>query len=126
MSGLIYGASPYTLVRFGGGKSLPDSSLTAEQINKIGKVKTRPGSRLYKNMKINKPKYKIGDIVLYEERGRDDGDTMKVIIQSTILEAYGYTDEAIKDDNIEWYYATEETRRTKDDNLVEVEILCSL
>lgn len=77
-------------------------------------------------MKYRKPKYKIGDIVVYENRylseENGDVDIEKEYFQSVITWAqctlYDYDNE-----NPEWLYRTQEIDEEKMDHLEEEEII---
>lgn len=82
---------------------------------------------------LKKPKYCVGDIVVYPDRydginssRGDDGDSMLILIQSNITEAIGYLETGEPDDEVGWFYNTEETVRNAADNLEESEILYKL
>lgn len=76
-------------------------------------------------MKPNKPKYKIGDIIVYKDRYPDDDDTYQILYQSKIIEAFAsYHHDNIK--NIEWFYITEETEKSSADYLYDSDIIFKL
>lgn len=76
-------------------------------------------------MKPNKPKYKIGDIIVYKDRYRDDDDTYPILYQSKIIEAFAsYHPDNIKD--IDWFYITEETDKNAVDWLYDSDIIFKL
>lgn len=78
--------------------------------------------RLYK-----RPQYKIGDIVVYQDRYTGE-DTMLKIIQSTIVDSDALieTSDQWDKDELGWTYNTEETVRTQSDYLDETDILYKL
>lgn len=75
----------------------------------------------------NKPKYRIGDIVVYKYRYpmNDDTDLDKEI-QSKIVESFGLRTINDPKDKMDWYYYTEEILREESDSLEEVDILYKL
>jgi len=76
-------------------------------------------------MKLKKPKYKIGDIIVYTDRYPDDDESDKIIYQSRIIESYAITN---PNDNTEitWFYITEQTESENADYLVDCEIIFKL
>lgn len=71
-----------------------------------------------------KPKYKIGDCIVYKDRYNKDD--MGIYYQSNIIECVGYLEENDPHDSIGWFYTTEETNRTGADNLEEKDIMYKL
>lgn len=71
------------------------------------------------------PKYKIGDVVVYLQR-HGDGDGMNIVTQSKIIESHALIELGDRDDELGWFYHTEETDETHDDNLTEADILYKL
>lgn len=75
-----------------------------------------------------KPKYKIGDLVMYIDRFdecgglRDDG--LVKVVQSRITEAWSLTTKGEND--TDWYYHTEQTIRDEVDYLEEIKIISKL
>ena len=79
-----------------------------------------------KTPKFIKPKYKIGDIVIY--RDRYDEDVIRYI-QSIIIRADSRFYKSLPNDDedvSEWYYVTQEIENEKLDDLEEKEIICKL
>jgi hypothetical protein len=78
--------------------------------------------RLYK-----KPKYKIGDIVVYQDRYTGD-DTMLQVRQSKVVQSDALieTAEQYGDDELTWTYNTEESLESSSDYLDEDDILYKL
>lgn len=75
-------------------------------------------------MEPNKPKYKIGDIVVYKDRCPDD-DQYPILYQSKIIESFAsYHPDDIK--NIEWFYITEETKKSNAGWLYDIDIIFKL
>ena len=77
-----------------------------------------------------KPKYKIGDNVVYPDRYFDQrenkDDTMIIIQQSKIINSYAYLDDEDPNDRLEWFYVTEHVKEENEDNLTEDDILYKL
>lgn len=83
--------------------------------------------------KYPKPKYKIGDIVIYQdyEKTRDENSELETWVMSKITKAYtlGWKKQALKDNpdfgkdsNHEWMYSTEDIDERGWDHLNESEI----
>ena len=73
---------------------------------------------------LKEPKYKIGDIIVYQDR-YDDGGMIK-LYQSNITESYSLLESDDPYDELSWYYNTEQTIRNEDDPLEETDILYKL
>lgn len=80
-----------------------------------------------KNQIINsKPKYKIGDIVVYVDK-MDDSGGVERIVQSEIVYSNGYIDLKDEKDVAYWTYNTKATERADEgDCLEEEEIIYKL
>lgn len=76
------------------------------------------------NRLLRKPKYKIGDVVVYKETSEEDG--VEIIIQSRIIESHGLLETYNLEDTLSWYYTTERTENEDNDDLYEGQILYSL
>lgn len=76
--------------------------------------------RLYK-----KSKYRIGDVIVYVEANIDE-KSPATILQSKIIEAYGYIELSDAEDELGWFYKTEEIHRNKGSSLMENDILYKL
>lgn len=72
-----------------------------------------------------RPKYKIGDVVVYRDKKQPE-EEMTRIVQSKIVESWGYIDEDEDADILEWYYHTEETLRREYEMLDESDIIYKL
>lgn len=81
----------------------------------------------YKEKISRKPKFKIGDIIVYEDRYVDPNtlgteDYLTTMYQSKIIEAFAYINFNIENDVLEWHYITEQVEKSKDDSLLEEDI----
>lgn len=75
---------------------------------------------------IKKPKYKIGDIIVYIDRYPDDDEqASKIYYQSRIIESFSSV-RPQDDSDITWFYITEQTESESADYLVDCEILFKL
>ncbi len=74
---------------------------------------------------LKKPKYKIGDIVVYADRYVEEDDMQKTY-QSKIISANGLLEAKDPEDLLGWYYETEHTKEELEDNLTEDDILYQL
>lgn len=72
---------------------------------------------------LQKPRYKVGDIIVYEYG--DDEDTIE-LVQSKITEAHGMLWKYDQEDKLCWFYTTEFSKRTADDEVMEDDILYKL
>ncbi len=78
--------------------------------------------RLYK-----KPKYKIGDIVVYTDRYYDKKkESLLRVFQEKIIEARALIEPGFKDDVLGWSYHTDRIIEEKEDCLYDNEILYKL
>lgn len=79
---------------------------------------------------FKRPKYKIGDIVVYPDRYFDrrenKQDYMVMTYQSRIIEAHAYLDTENLNDILGWFYITEHTDKEQEDNLEEDDVLYKL
>lgn len=78
---------------------------------------------------LKKPKYKIGDIIVYPNRyfGREDKEeSLMEVFQSRIIEAYGLIEMNDPTDILGWSYITEHIDREQEDSLLEEDILYKL
>jgi len=75
---------------------------------------------------LKEPKYKIGDIIAYKDRYLDKDDSMTVIIQSNIVGAVAYIELSEPEDELGWFYSTEEICRNGSDSLQNDDILYKL
>jgi len=69
-----------------------------------------------------KPKYKIGDIIVFAS----DDEGITDVLQGVIVNAYGLIDLEDKKDTLYWYYQTKEIIENGDDSLHESEIFYKL
>jgi len=74
-----------------------------------------------KDNKFVKPKYKIGDVVVYRDLPEDDEGIFYT--QSKIIEAVSSFYFDIENDVSEWQYKTE---RSEEDYIEEKDIICKL
>jgi len=73
-----------------------------------------------------KPKYKIGDIIVYPERYDKDEESVLSLNQSKIIESYSFLDISDKKDKLVWFYITEESEKLGEDTIGEKDILYKL
>ena len=71
--------------------------------------------RLYK-----KPKYTIGDIIVYMEKNEDD---FTALHQEEIIESHSSVDLLDKKDKLKWIYITRRILEQNEDSIEEDEIL---
>ncbi len=77
------------------------------------------------NRLFRKPKYKVGDIIVYPDRYAKEDDMQKTY-QSKIVSANGLLEAQDPEDLLSWYYETEHTKEELEDNLTDDDILYSL
>ncbi len=77
-------------------------------------------------MKITKPKYKIGDIIVYPNRYQQEGNTMLEFFQSKIISSNCLWETGDKFDKPSWYYITEHSDENEEDFLTDDDILFKL
>jgi len=65
---------------------------------------------------LKKPKYKIGDIIVYRE-AREKDESIIILHQGEIIEAYGLLESGDKDDKVSWTYHTKHTKKEDWDSL---------
>jgi len=75
---------------------------------------------------LSKPKYKIGDLIVYQDRYREDEDDLNKVMQGVIVEAYSLIDLLEKKDKLTWYYYTKELINNCLDPLEEEDIFYKL
>lgn len=76
-----------------------------------------------KDRLLEKPKYKIGDVVVYYDTDVPMSNAITQLCQDVITGAIAYIDLDKKDDHLEWYYTT---GKIEDDNIYEDDILYKL
>ena len=75
---------------------------------------------------IKKPKYKVGDIIVYKDRyPESDEESSLIIYQSRIIESFAAV-HPNDDTDILWFYITEQTEKESVDYLIDCEILFKL
>lgn len=76
--------------------------------------------------KIPKPKYKIGDVVVYPDRYEEKKNTMLTFYQSVIVESDCLWETGDSEDKPSWYYHTTHTLKELEDSLTNHDILYKL
>jgi hypothetical protein len=76
---------------------------------------------------MKKPKYKIGDVIVYQDLYFDkEKDSMLHVYQSRIIESYGLLETDDKEDELTWYYYTEHSDKEQWDSIEEDNIMYKL
>lgn len=73
---------------------------------------------------LKKPKYKVGDIVVYLDRYTNDG--MTIVLQSKITAANALIELSNPNDVLSWFYSTKEIEENSSDSLVDSDIMYKL
>ena len=73
--------------------------------------------------KIIKPKYKIGDLIVYQDRHFNPNDEFLQYYQSKIVESWCLASDIDKEDTGTWFYNTEQSVKMEEENLEEEDIL---
>lgn len=77
-------------------------------------------------MKIPKPKYKIGDLIVYPNRYQDKDDSLLEFYQGVIIESNCLWESNVRKDKPCWYYNTKQTIENEEDTLIDNDILYKL